>query len=490
LAHIVVSKGLQRGDVVACSVPTSLELAVCYHGVILAGGVAFVTEATKEAPQQFTHFINTSRAKFLILCAKENDLTYTQHAHCLGEVTDDLGMSSFHDLGMPSVTTALCVERQGKVSQFLALLARYPSVYVDEELPETSIATLSTTSGTTGVPKLVMRTHRSYIEDADAGGFIPQWPGKKTFTISPFSWIAGSLLDILDGYTRVQVDMWTPPENLHKLNAEIITREPVRSAFLTPPEVQGLLEYFSDVDNKPFDAVVSAGFLLTRQICEMFLKISHQLTMRYGASEGASVSFKVHRSSENFQDFNCGQLIKGTRVKFVNEDGTEMAPGIPGKLMLQMPGLFSGYMGQEELNKKVLTSDGWFMNNDIGYLDKEGDLFVIGRYDNVIRKNGQMVYPSLIEKAIRQHPMVDSVIVVPISEEGNQPKICACVVGKAYSTLTRDEVIKMVELEAAKDGRVLTPPDLVLFLDSIPMNSRGKIKVSSVVQAVQAKLQL
>ncbi|KAK0062229.1 4-coumarate--CoA ligase-like 4 [Biomphalaria pfeifferi] len=158
--------------------------------------------------------------------------------------------------------------------------------------------------------------------------------------------------------------------------------------------------------------------------------------------------------------------------------------------MLQMPGLFSGYMGQEELNTRVLTSDGWFMNNDIGYLDKEGDLFVIGRYDNVIRKNEQMVYPSLIEKAIRQHPMVDSVIVVPISEEGNQPKICACVVKKSNSTLTRDEVIKMVELEAAKDGRVLTPPDLVLFLDSIPMNSRGKIKVSSVVQAVQAKLQL
>ncbi|XP_059152610.1 uncharacterized protein LOC131938552 [Physella acuta] len=270
-----------------------------------------------------------------------------------------------------------------------------------------------------------------------------------------------------------------------RLSVDILKTDGVRCAFFTPPDVTGIMKHWTDVARKPLDVLLIAGYPLTKKLCDMFFEAADLLVFRYGSSEAVSVSYRVLTQLSDYEDFNCGVLCKGTQVKVVDDDMKELAPGTPGRLLFKLPGQFSGYMAQPHANTSVITADGWFVCGDAGYLDEKGQLMVLQRYDHVIQHKGSTVYPAYIEKYIRDDPRVHSVVIVPVTSEKTEQIICACVVLVPGSSMTEEDVKRLVS-ERGKDGAVT--PDRVLFFDSIDVNQRGKLKVSSLVEEVKKRL--
>ncbi|RUS73774.1 hypothetical protein EGW08_018467 [Elysia chlorotica] len=434
-AHILREQGVRHGQSVCVALPTSVELAVAFYGAMLAGAMAVSCEVIMDKAQVFHHCIN------------KNTL-------------------------------------QDDVLDFLDMLRAYKDTYEDRESDETDTCSLWLTSGTTGMPKLVMKSHINFtdacvIED----GLIPRIPDKRFFCNAPWSWAISSPFDVMNGGTLVQPEHWTRPQDPDKHHLAIIKADHAVAAFLTPPEIEGILKHWDLKNGKIVDMIGVAGYPVSYAMCEWFLTVTNTLVVRYGCSELITISCNFISDINKYKDFDCGKLCVGTTIKAVNDKMEELPRGTPGRLMMKSVGVFNGYINEPEKTKEALVGDGWFLTSDAGYIDADNHLVVVGRYDYIIMHNNLHIYPSTIEKPIQKLKGVKNAYVVPIPDDHNYHNICACVVREPGSKITEADVIKAVtDKYADNEYKNIVAPQHVLFIEDIKVNERGKTNTNQIIE--------
>jgi fatty-acyl-CoA synthase len=155
-----------------------------------------------------------------------------------------------------------------------------------------------------------------------------------------------------------------------------------------------------------------------------------------------------------------------------------------GELAVRGPNVMLGYYRMPGETARSFTAEGYVLTGDVGAVDEDGYVRILGRRGEVIIRGGFKVYPRELEDVLRTHPAVDDACVVGVPHELLGDAICACVVPIEGSIVTGDELRAFCR-ETVADNKV---PDLVRFFDAFPLTGSGRVKRRELAQVVSLEL--
>ncbi|MEQ1855981.1 MAG: AMP-binding protein [Longimicrobiales bacterium] len=177
-----------------------------------------------------------------------------------------------------------------------------------------------------------------------------------------------------------------------------------------------------------------------------------------------------------------GRPIADTTVRVLEADGRELPVESVGEIAVRGPGVMLGYYRQPRETAAVMDTQGFFLTGDLGLLDEEGYLHLVGRRKDVIISSGFNVYPREVESRIEAHPAVQEVAVVGVPDPLLGEAICACVVPIEGAIVTGPEIVDWCR-EVLADDKV---PDLVRFVDELPRTDTGQVRRGDLARLAQA----
>ena len=324
---------------------------------------------------------------------------------------------------------------------------------------ERELSLLLYTSGTTGRPKGVPRSHA-----ADRAGGLSQalqhgyaW-GDRTLGVMPLYHTMGihSLLAMhLVGGCFVPQARWDAGEALR-----LIEEERISSLYLAPTLFHDLVHHPS-LDSTDVGSVRALGYAgaampsaLVRRCAEVFAP--EVFVNHYGSTE--VYTFSIGR--DQLGKPGCaGRAAVNTRLRVL--DTGEIC------VDLASPEAFAGYWNRPDADEKAIR-DGWYSTGDTGHLDADGDLWIDGRVDDMIVSGGENVHPLEVEDVLAAHPRVREVAVIGVVDERLGQHVTAVVVG----TATEDELdAHCLDSSLARFKR----PREYRFVDELPKSASGKI---------------
>ena len=166
-----------------------------------------------------------------------------------------------------------------------------------------------------------------------------------------------------------------------------------------------------------------------------------------------------------------GRPVSGTQLRVTEEDGEDLPPESIGEIRVRGPGLMRGYYRQPRETAAATDAEGYLRTGDIGMVDEEGFLHIVGRREDVMIRDGSNVHAREVEDRLLAHPAVERGAVVGISDEILGEAICACVVRVEGGVVTESELRSWCALALAE----YKVPDLVTFMEDLPLTGTGKV---------------
>ncbi len=335
------------------------------------------------------------------------------------------------------------------------------------------------TSGTTGRPKGVPRTHAA--EHAAAVAHLIQTghgPGEVTLGVMPLFHTMGmrSLLSSI-----VAAGTWVPQAGFDPARSlELIEREQVSVLYLVPTVYWALLHTGRLGEMSSVRKLAYAGAAMTPALTEQLVETLRpdRFVNHFGSTEIYTFTIGPDVSAKP----GCaGRAGIFSRVRLVDPDHAAgpdalVEPGEQGQVAVSMqsPEAFGGYWQRPDANAKSIR-DGWYFTGDLARADDDGDLWVSGRVDDMINSGGENIYPDEIENALSSCPVVDEVIVVGLPDDKWGHAVTAFVV--LPPTAAPDRALAEVEefLRTRSGLPALKRPKRVVVVDRIPKSAVGKV---------------
>jgi acyl-CoA synthetase (AMP-forming)/AMP-acid ligase II len=449
-ASALAAAGLRKGDVFAICLPNIPEFVIAYYAVLSAGGVV-TTLSPMTKPAEAAIQLQHSGARWLLTTSEiaANFAAEGAAAQVCEIFTVDDG-----DIGTPFATVAGgCAE----------------PLHVDIVPDDPAVILYS--SGTTGLPKGVVLTHRSLV----AGVACLQPPADvtasdTTLTLCPLYHIAGMEpelnFDLAAGATVVTM----PHFDMRQFLA-LIERHRVTRIVVSPPVVLMLSQEASvdDHDLSSLRVLTSGGAPLSGDVARACAaRLNCRVDQAYGMTETVTVCFTPHDSVD--RPGSVGPLVPGVTCRIVDvATGADVAPGETGELLVRSPSRMREYLDNPTATAATIDSDGWLHTGDIARADEDGWLYIVDRVKELIKYKAYQVAPAELEALLLTHPLVADAAVVP------SPDALAGEVPKAF--VVRRGVVSAEELMTFIADRVSAYKKVrrLEFVDAIPKSPSGKI---------------
>jgi acyl-CoA synthetase (AMP-forming)/AMP-acid ligase II len=253
---------------------------------------------------------------------------------------------------------------------------------------------------------------------------------------------------------------------------ETIEREKVTNVSLVPVMGERILEEpnAGEYDLSSLKILLSYGAPLHSHTKEKLIKhVSPNLVETYGISETGPVTNLMPRDQMR-KTGSVGQPTMHTKIKIVDTNGNTLPVGEEGEIVVKTPYLFMGYLNNPEETAKVLK-DGWFHTGDIGKLDEQGYLYILGRSKNIIISGGYNIYEEEVEGVLARHPKVKEVAVIGVPDEKWGEAVKAIVVLRPDVQASEKEIIDFCKENMASYKK----PQSVDFVTGLLRLSSGKV---------------
>ena len=351
----------------------------------------------------------------------------------------------------------------------------------DTQAEDPNLDHLMFTSSTTGMPKAVMHSSDSLASfNITIAERFDLHSGTPIFMASPLGHsvgtIHGSLLALFLGAPLVLQQHWNPDQAL-----QMIERHGCDFTAAATPFLKDLLDAKS-IGSTPKLASMRSFLCGGAQVPPALLRQAIQefpntfVTVLWGMTEGGVTTCVPGSCEMDKRLETAGRPTSGLEMKVVDGAGASQPAMVEGELMVRGPNMFYGYFGQDDLNRELIGTDGYFISGDRAVIDEEGYLRITGRSKDLIIRGGVNISPVPIEDAIAAHPGISSVAVVGLPDPRLGERICA-VIGGAKQSLNLEELIGF----AAEHG--LTKhfwPEALYHIDEMPMTPAGKIRKNDV----------
>ncbi len=333
------------------------------------------------------------------------------------------------------------------------------------------LAAVLYTSGTSGVPRGAMLSHRALLATLASSASIDPpvvAPDDVVLLVLPLSHVygLGAALGMVarQGATGVLVERFDPVETLADVRRHAVTclvgAPPMYVAWSMLP---GVGDSFSSVR-----LALSGAAPLPPDVLHRVLDATGQHVFEgYGLTETAPVLTST-LVSEVAKAGSIGRPVPGVELRLLDEDGREVEEGDPGEIVVRGANLFSGYWPD---GADGPDGDGWWATGDVAYADDDGDLFLVDRRRELVLVSGFNVYPREVEDVLLRHPDVAEAAVIGIPHPYTGESVKALVVPRDGARLRADDVIAHCARSLAR----FKCPTAVEVVDDLPHSATGKV---------------
>jgi long-chain acyl-CoA synthetase len=484
LAHELLERGLQKGDRVAIAMRNLPEFAVSFFAATIVGGVATPLNAWWTAPELHYGLID-SGARFAIMDIERLTRVNEQLAGCAGLERIYVSRSGG---GALNDSRALRLESLiGSPNTWSALPDRpIPNVSLHPE----DDASIFYTSGTTGLPRGALGTHRNATSNIMAVAFAssrtfvrrgetppdanPTGLRRCTLLTIPLFHTTACLTTLVSalfaGGKLVLMRRWDA-----ELALQLIEREQVTVVSGVPTIAWQLIEHpsreqydLSSLENV-FWGGAPASPELVRLVKEAFPRA--QPGAGWGMTETSAAT--TNHMAEDYlnRPESCGPPVPVCELKITGPDGETLPPEHVGDLWAKGPNVVKGYWNDPKATAAVFV-DGWVRTGDVAKLDAEGFCYILDRAKDIVIRGGENIYCVELENALYEHPAVVDAAIVPIPHKtlGEEPG--------AVVTLKRDAQATEAELIAFVGRKLASfkvPTRILFWPEPLPRNANGKI---------------
>ncbi len=465
LANALSHLGMNQGDNVALlqhNYPEMLEsMFACFKA-----GYGAVPINWRLHPKEVSFIIDHSQAKAVILSPEFNEAIL----HIREEIP---GARHLITLSGP----------QGELLDYQDLVSRASDQFSDSQVQPDDLAWLFYTSGTTGLPKGAMLTHRNLL--AMTMNFYADirpgfGPDDAILHAAPLS--HGSGLYALPNVGKGATNIILPSKSFDpELIVKTIEDDRVTNMFAAPTMIKLMVDSpaVDRYDHTSMKALNYGGApMLVEDLKEAMAKLGPCLVQLYGQAESPmTITYLPHRdhvlegSPEQKKRLgSAGFARTDVEVRIFDGDDKELPSGKNGEIVTRSDLVMKGYWRNPEATAETLRN-GWLHTGDMGYMDEKGYLFIMDRSKDMIISGGENIYPREIEEVIIRHPAIREVAVIGVPDPKWGEAVKAVVSLVAGRSVTADELIAFCKDHVASYKK----PQSIDFINDLPKNNYGKI---------------
>ncbi|XP_068894968.1 luciferin 4-monooxygenase-like isoform X1 [Tenebrio molitor] len=468
LANSLKKLGIKKGDVITIISENSWKyLVTIIAGFYLGVKINLLNHDYKIG--EFQHFLSICQPILLFCTSKNLEKILTLKE----EICPHIKIISY-DVETSEVSTSIDDFLETNNSNFDV------SDIVDID-PKVDVAVILTSSGTTGLPKVVLLTHANirasvlYICHPD---YADTTEADSIIAILPFFHVFGLILvlsAILIGSKLIIIERFVPDRFL-----QLIQQHKVTKLFSVPSLLHFLIKHplVDKYDISSIRDVICGGAALTEEIQKQLFKRMNIVCFKqcYGMTEiGGAATI----TPKNTKKFNCvGKVTVGHQIKICDpKTGETLKENMLGELRIKGNGVMKGYLNNVEENAKIFDEDGFVKSGDLGYFDEQGLFYVCDRLKDVIKYKCYQVSPTELENILIQHPAVEDAAVVGKPDERDGEVPTAFVVKR--QDVTEEELIYYVKARISVQKQLRGG---VRFVQAIPKSVSGKILRKNLIQ--------
>ncbi|MDN5930748.1 MAG: AMP-binding protein [Pseudonocardia sp.] len=456
VAAALAERGIAKGDVVGIFAPNTPYYAAVFHGILRAN--AIVSSANSlYSPGELAHQLQDSGAKLLFTVSPFLDRA----------------AAAVEQAGLPadSVIVLDAAEGYPSLRDLLGSTAAVPA----QDTLATDTAVLPYSSGTTGLAKGVILTHRNLVANLlqlDAMGNVTT--ETRILAVLPFFHIYGMTVMMNHGLYKNATVVTMPKFDLPEF-LRIISEYRVQRIYIAPPVAVALAKHpiVDQYDLSCIDIIFSGAAPLDAELGHaMGKRLGCTVLQGYGMTELSPVSHCMPDDRPDLDLNSSGFALPNIECKLVDpETGEEVGPGGRGELWVKGPNVMAGYLNNAEATAATLDDEGYLHTGDIAEVTAEGVFSIVDRVKELIKYKGYQVPPAELEALLLTNPKIADAAVIGVQDAEGEEVPKAFVVLQPDTELTGEDVMTFVAERIAPHKKVR----VVEFIDVIPKSASGKI---------------
>ncbi|MGA2225133.1 MAG: AMP-binding protein [Syntrophobacteraceae bacterium] len=465
IGNALLGLGLKKGERVAVLSRNSIESAESYFSIPNAGLVLVMLNFRLAAPELLAILADARVSALMVneeflgtLEGIKSGLDFVRHYIFIGEKQNTPEGWLHYEI---MAEQSSCLE---------------PAV----EIAEDDLAALMYTSGTTGLPKGCMATHRNFYHIGRSLNVEMRTNGNDVGIIAcPLFHATGEVVlmnDMYGGATSVVMPQWEPEEFMR-----CVEKYRVTTGMIATPMLLFLTDHpkVGDYDLSSMKNIFFAGAPVTPVIFKKAIeRFGNVFVHLFGTTEtvGQATILRLEEVAEALAQGrtdilgSCGRSFADMESVVVDENDNPVLPGAVGEIKVRGLGTVLGYWNKEEETGKDFRN-GWYYSLDLCRVDERGFIYVVDRKKDMIITGGENVYPAEVESVLYRHPAVRQAAVIGTSDKKWGEAVTAIIVKKENAVVSEEDIRSFCKKEIAG----YKAPRKVFFVESLPMSASGKL---------------
>jgi len=453
IANLLQWLDLPEGARVAVQTEKSVEALLLYLAVLRAGYV-YLPLNTAYQSSEIEYFIGNAEPS-VVVCSGKN----------FGWVSK---------LAFKAGCTHVFTLNEDRTGSLLERAAHHADTHEPAQRQASDLAAILYTSGTTGRSKGAMLTHGNLLSNALTLKSYWRWqPGDVLIHALPIFHVHGLFVAshgaLLNGSKMIWFSKFAP--------RAVVERLPEATVFMGVPTLYvrllGEASFTREACRNMRLFISGSAPLLIETFNDFRERTGHTILERYGMSETVMLtSNPCDPKDGERKGGTVGFPLPGVGLRVRDDHSAVVPQGEIGGIEVKGPNVFSGYWRMPEKTREEFTDDGWFKTGDVGRIDDEGYVVIVGRSKDLIITGGYNVYPAEVEGVLNEMPGVaeSAVIGVPHADFGEA--VVAVVVRRPGSTPDAAQLIGQLKAKIAN----FKVPKQVFVVDELPRNTMGKVQ--------------
>ncbi len=373
------------------------------------------------------------------------------------------------------------------VGGFPALGAKPASSLPPVDTDPDKVVYLAFTSGTTGMPKGVLHSDNTLL--ANGRAMVHDWHHDEhtvLYTHSPLSHHIGTVAlaqSLCAGFELVLNDLkpgMKPLDGLLETGATYVMGVPTHAIDILADAKQRGLSGLGKVN-----LFYMAGSTIPPQTARAFLDMGIKPQNIYGMTENGSHQYTMPDDSVDIITTTCGRACHGYETRLWDQENPdiEARPGEIGEIGTRGALLMLGYFNNQTATENSFNASGWFMSGDLGRMDEQGNLQIVGRKKDLIIRGGHNIHPSRIENLAIKHPAVLKAAAYPVADQRLGERVCLAIIARDGAHIESDQLLTHLN-EAGLSKYDM--PEFFIRMDAFPLTASGKILKRELVEWTKA----
>jgi len=458
---LLQSRGVRAGDTVSIQLPNRYETAVI---ALAAHGCGAVVNPLLPVYRQkeLAHVFDVARPRLIFTPGVYRRFDYRPLVQEAARLADH-----------SPVHVVIDDEVEGGDVQLREVLTRAPAPWPATAAAPDAIAEIIFTSGTESVPKGVLHTEQTACFSMDAAyADLALTPDDVVWMPSPVGhstgYNYGLRFALYHGIPLVLQDTWSPTEAVSLISAQRCSYTLAATTFLqdlveecerTGIRLPSLTRFGCGGAPVPPDLVVAAE------------RVGIGVLRLYGSTEGLVITWNRPGGPRDRRRNTDGPPISHVEIRICDDEGAPCPAGTMGEVLVRGPNTCQGFYADPERTAAAFDAEGWLRSGDLGVVDDEGYLTIVGRKKEIIIRGGINIAPREVEDLLAQSPEIERAVVIGLPDDRLGERACACVVFRPGQTLDFDTMTARLRAAGLAPYKL---PERLEVLDALPMTASGK----------------